>query len=102
MLLFFARKNVPLSFCLEINRRHHVLFIILAYLFKVFAVLGNQDFFFIQTTMVGAFSLTSKNKFSVWHPYETRSTSALKRQNLCRLIAMLGLHTPTTCCFISL
>ena len=38
MLLFFVRKSVPLSCCLEINR-HHLLFIVLAYLFKVFAVL---------------------------------------------------------------
>lgn len=37
---FFVRKSVPLSFCLEIDRREHLLFRVLVYLFKVnFAVL---------------------------------------------------------------
>jgi hypothetical protein len=122
----YVRRSVPLSFVrkykvvqiwpglicvqtvcnqswsyLKVNRRQHLLFRVLAYLFKVnFVVLWNQDLFFIQTTElhmfipVDACSLTSKNKLSVWHPYETWSTLALKRQNLCRLIANVGpIHT---------
>jgi hypothetical protein len=86
MLLSFMWKSIPLSFCLEIKIREHLLFRILAYLFKVnFSVLWNQDSFSIQATrlymfmLVDAYSLTSKNKLSVWHPYETWSTFALKR-----------------------